>query len=217
MNMPLNQSKAPSSRITVVLVDDHQVVRQGTREMLCKHPQIDVVGELSSGEELVPYLTLKQPDIVLLDINLPGENGLQLLEKIRPIFPDLKIVLFSAFSDIAYLNKAQHLKANGYLSKTVDQQELHEALFNILSKSEVIYSKDLLAQIASKAESSTLLTPREQEILGEVAKGHTNVAIASKLCVSVKTVDSHVANLMKKLGVNRRTQLATFALEHGLI
>ncbi|MEB3287521.1 MAG: response regulator transcription factor [Vampirovibrionales bacterium] len=207
-----------SKTLRIVIVDDHQVVREGTRNMLLQHPKIEVVAELASGEELCEILTLRQPDLLLLDINLPGENGLKLLEKLRPQFPTLCIILFSAYNDLAYLRKAKQLQANGYLSKTIDQGSLHRIVFQALESSAFITSDDLTPLLEKiGTENNGLLTPREQEILAEVAKGKTNLAIAETLCVSVKTVDTHVANLMKKLGVNRRTQLATLALEQGLI
>jgi DNA-binding NarL/FixJ family response regulator len=216
---PLNESQ-PEAPIRIVLVDDHAVVRQGTRELLYQHPQFCIVGESESGEGLADLLGLKQPDVLLLDINLPGKNGLQLLSELKPQFPQLKIILFSAHSDLQYIRKAQHLHADGFLSKTINGQELRDAILTILQGSDTpVFSKDLLSRIqtATNENKESLFTAREHEILAQLAQGLTNQGIAKNLCVSVKTVDTHVANLMKKTGVNKRTQLLAYAYEHGLI
>ncbi len=212
--------KNPDPPITLVLVDDHAVVRQGTREMLNRHPQLNVIGEAESGEDLVGLLKLKNPDLLLLDINLPGKNGLHLLEELKPVFPDLKIILFSAHSDLQYIRKAQSLKAEGFLSKTIGEDELKEAILQVMAgKTQPVLSADIedkLRESQSQGKENQL-TAREQEILAQVAQGLTNQGIAKNLCLSVKTVDTHVANLMKKTGVNKRTQLLAFAFEHGLL
>lgn len=216
-------SNSTTSNVSVLLVDDHEVVRQGTKDMLAAHPRIDVIGEAGSGEELAGLIQLKQPDILLLDINLPGQNGIELLEALRPQFPNLKIILFSAFMENQYIRRIQALHADGYLSKTIGQYDLQNAVLKVAQGQGPVYSADILQHLNSlqgHQQSDTpevTITPREQEILIEVAHGQTNQAIAKKLVLSVKTVDSHVANLMKKLNVNRRTQLATYAYEQGLI
>lgn len=209
-----------SQPITLVLVDDHGVVRQGTREILNKSPLFSVLGESSDGQDLVGLLKLKQPDLLLLDINLPGKNGLQLLEEIKPHFPDLKIVLFSAHSDLQYIRKAQHLKAAGFLSKTIDEEELQTALLKAMEGSEsLVLSADVATKLSEAAAQNkeNQFTAREQEILSHLAQGLSNQDIAKNLCLSVKTVDTHIANLMKKTGLNKRTQLLAYAFEQGLV
>lgn len=211
------QSKPP---LTLVIVDDHAVVRQGTREMLNRNPAFNVVGECDSGEELIGLLKLKNPDLLLLDINLPGKNGLQLLEEIKPLFPNLKIILFSAHIEPQYIRKAQSLKADGFLSKTIGEEELQKAIQEVATANAApIFSADITARYRESENNSkeTQLTAREQEILAQLSQGLTNQGIAKNLCLSVKTVDTHVANLMKKTGVNKRTQLLAYAYEHGLV
>jgi DNA-binding NarL/FixJ family response regulator len=211
----------PKPMIRIVLVDDHTVVRQGTRELLNRNPQFDVVGESESGEELAGLLHLKQPDVLLLDINLPGKNGLQLLSELKPQFPQLKIILFSAHCDMQYIRKAQQLRADGFLSKTIGERELQEAILHACQGHDgtPVFSADLQDKLDTTADTGkdSLLTAREQEILAQLAQGLTNQGIAKNLCLSVKTVDTHVANLMKKTGVNKRTQLLAYAYDHGLI
>jgi DNA-binding NarL/FixJ family response regulator len=217
--MPKNQPLSNFSA-KLFLVDDHAVVRQGTREILNRNPHFNVVGECDSGEELVGLLKLKNPDLLLLDINLPGKNGLQLLEEIKPLFPHLKVILFSAHIDPQYIRRAQNLKVDGFLSKTIGEEELQKAIFTVLQNSNSpVFSADIEAQF-HKIENQgkeNQLTAREHEILAQLSQGLTNQSIAKNLYLSVKTVDTHVANLMKKTGVNKRTQLLAYAYEHGLI
>lgn len=206
--------------IKIFLVDDHTVVRQGTRDLLLAHPRLLVVGEAANGENLSGMIKLKQPDILLLDINMPGKNGLDILGELKPQFPDLKIILFTAHTDLQYVRKGINLGADGYLSKTVSETELQEALFLVLEPNHTkpILSDDVAEKMThAKADPLPQLTSREKEILLFVAQGQTNQVIANTLFLSVKTVDSHVANLIKKLGVNNRSQLTAFAYEQGLL
>jgi DNA-binding NarL/FixJ family response regulator len=215
--MPLQPNGNP---IKILIVDDHAVVRQGTREMLNRNPLFSVVGESPSGEDLTGLLNLKQPDLLLLDINLPGKNGLQLLAEIKPQFPALKVILFSAHCEMQYIRKAQHLQADGFLSKTIGETELQNAILMALqSPGTPVFSSDILEKLKEQTEigKESPLTAREHEILVHLAQGLTNQSIAKNLNLSVKTVDTHVANLMKKTGVNNRTQLLAYAYEHGLI
>jgi DNA-binding NarL/FixJ family response regulator len=218
--MTAKNKSQPKTPIRIVIVDDHAVVRQGTRELLNRNPQFNVVGESESGEELVGLLQLKQPDVLLLDINLPGKNGLQLLSELRPQFPALKIILFSAHCDMQYIRRAQQLHADGFLSKTIGERELQDAILAALQNPPApVLSADILSKLETPPDTGkeSSLTAREQEILAQLAQGLTNQGIAKNLCLSVKTVDTHVANLMKKTGVNKRTQLLAYAYEHGLI
>ncbi len=206
--------------IKLFLVDDHAVVRQGTRDMLNRNPLFTVVGEGDTGAELIGMLKLKQPDLLLLDINLPGKNGLELLAEVQPEFPDLKIVLFSAHSELQYLLKAQQLKAHGFLSKTITESDLQTAILQVMAQPEqTVYSRDIQQKLSaqSNAVKDNLLTAREQEILIQLSQGLSNQNIAKALCLSVKTVDSHIANVMKKTGIHKRTQLLTYAYEQGLL
>lgn len=217
--MTPNGPETNSDIVNVFLADDHAVVRQGTREMLIANPRIHVVGEASSGENLAGLLKIKHPDVLLLDINMPGKNGLELLQELKPLFPEVKILLFTAHSDLQYIRKGLNMGAHGYLSKTVSEEELQQAIFKVLENlTEPILSSDVQQKL-KEAPSDPLpqLTSREREILLLVAQGNTNQAIANTLFLSVKTVDSHVANLIKKLGVSNRSQLTAFAYEQGLV
>ncbi|HEY9687122.1 MAG TPA: response regulator transcription factor [Coleofasciculaceae cyanobacterium] len=209
----------PDCPVRIFVVDDHAVVRQGTREMLTRNPHFEVVGESACGDDLDGMIRLRQPDILLLDINLPGKNGLQLFEELKPQFPDLKIIFFSAHSEMQYIRKAQLLKADGYLSKTISDTELQDAILSVMAgRKDPALSADIAEKMSgAQGEPQNNFTARELEILVQVAQGLTNQGIAKNLCLSVKTVDTHVANLLKKSGQKKRTQLLTYAYEHGLI
>ncbi len=208
-------------QVTLMLVDDHTVVRQGTRDLLAAHPQLTVIHESESGENLTQLITLKKPDVILLDINLPGKNGLDLLEMLRHEKPEQKVILFTAHTDIQYIRKGIALQANGYLSKTISAEDLQEAVLSVMAaEAKPVYSKDILEKMATIAlldDNSPKLTAREHEILLQVAQGMTNKDIAKVLVLSVKTVDSHVAKLMKKLALNNRAQLTAHAYQHGFL
>lgn len=203
----------------IFLVDDHAVVRQGTRDILDRSPHFEVVGEADSGKDLPGRLKLKSPDLLLLDINMPDQNGLELYEVIRPVFPNLPIVFFTAHTDLQYILRARKLAADGYLSKTLSADDLQAALLQVLQGESPVYSSDVLEKLGrfKKENRQARLTPRELEVLLEVAQGKTNQAISEELFLSVKTVDTHVANAMKKLGVNSRSQLTAYAYEQGLL
>ncbi|MDX2085010.1 MAG: response regulator transcription factor [Candidatus Melainabacteria bacterium] len=223
----LSTAKAKATPvIRVFLVDDHAVVRQGTAGMLLSDPGIVVVGEADNGQQLLDRLQATEADVLLLDVNLPEESGLSLLGKLRGQLPQLKILMFSAFNDLAYVRQSVALKANGYLSKTISGQALCRAIhqvYNASADASPVLSEDLppLAEVLhgkpSFAGSAEKLTPRELEVLVYVARGETNRDIAKALIVSVKTIDTHVANLMKKLAANNRSQLTAIAYSQGLL
>jgi DNA-binding NarL/FixJ family response regulator len=205
--------------IRMVIVDDHAVVRQGTRNMLTQMPDVEVLEECANGDELLTFLQREMPQLILLDINLPGKNGLQLLAELKPKFPELKVALFSAHTDAQYIAKAKQLQADGFLSKTMTEAELQEAILRIMQNEAWVVSSDV-AQLSEKVlndSQQTNLTARELEILAHLGQGLTNQNIAKVLCLSVKTVDTHVANLIKKTGVRNRTQLLAYAYEHQLL
>jgi DNA-binding NarL/FixJ family response regulator len=210
----------PDAAIRVFLVDDHAVVRQGTHEILKRDPTLLVVGEAGALDGLEACLAETRPTVLLLDIHLPDGNGLQRLPDLKACFPALKIVLFSAHGDAQYVRQALALGADGFLSKLTGEEELRAAVHAVVQgDSGPLLSPDLEALMARLRDVSQdmRLTAREQEILLHVAQGLTNQQIARQLCLSVKTVDTHLANLMKKTGVGNRTQLLAHAYERGLL
>ena len=222
-----SKTKHPRKQpIQVFLVDDHSVVRQGTRDILNQHENINVVDEADSATTFWQILPLIKPDIILLDINLPDETGLQILEKLKESTStkdpsNFKVIMFSAHTEWQYINRAIKLKADGFISKTVEAKELQNLIITTIqtSNSTPTYSKDIAGIIQHYAQQNTnqKLTGREMEILLELAQGKTNQEISKSLVVAVKTVDTHVGNLIKKLQVKNRTQLISKAYEEGLL
>ncbi len=218
-----------SGTIHIVLADDHGVVRQGTHEILKQDTQFQVVGEVASIQALITCLEkacliaqqTKTPLILLLDINLPDGNGLKILPELKTRFPLLKIILFSAYGDLQYVLQAIHLGADGFLSKLIGEIELRDAIHAVASHQGTmpVLSHDLAELIAKRQSASQemRLTAREQEILLHVAQGLTNQEMARQLCLSVKTVDTHLGNLMKKTRATNRTQLLAYAYERKLL
>jgi DNA-binding NarL/FixJ family response regulator len=208
-----------TSLIRVFIVDDHAVVRQGTRLLLEASPRFEIVGEADNERACMDLLPHCQPDLVLLDIQLSEYgSGLQILELLKQRYPSLKVLLFSAHTEMQYVLHSQRLGADGFLSKTVTQAAFHEALSRVMRTTQPVYSPDIEAKwqaLQAGGDTNVKLTPRETEILVEVAKGQTNQEIARLLVLSVKTVDTHVANLMKKLSLANRSQLTRYAYEHG--
>jgi DNA-binding NarL/FixJ family response regulator len=215
--------------VSLILVDDHAVVRQGTREMISQHTGFKIVTELSCCNGLEDWLNTGPADVVLLDINLPGQNGFECLDRLKPIFPSVKFILFSAHNELQYIRKAQKSKADGFLSKLADADTLIQLILHIARQpdnTELCLSDDLAAVLKNSSNNnivkhnqtiSQALTPREQEVLLYLSKGLSNQGISKELCLSVKTVDTHVGHLFKKLNVHKRTQLAAYAFEQGLV
>lgn len=231
-----SSNRSPSSQtgetIAVFLADDHAVVRQGTHEILKRDARLRVVGEVGSLQALVACLeqtyvpglaedSKTAPQVLLLDINLPDGNGLKVLPELKAKFPKLKIILFSAYGDLQYLLQAMSLGADGFLSKLVGENELCEAIRVVAEGQAVtpVLSRDLqeLLEKRQSASQEMRLTAREQEILLHVGQGLTNQEMARQLCLSVKTVDTHLGNLMKKIGATNRTQLVAYAYERKLL
>jgi DNA-binding NarL/FixJ family response regulator len=221
-NPSVLQSSGPQKLeqpIRVALLDDHAVVRQGTLELIQREPGFSVVGEAPTITQLIEQLSTEAADVLLLDINLPEGNALRQIPMLKAHFPALKILAFTAHAESQYIRQALQEGADGFLSKLLDGPAICEAIRNVLSAVTPVLSEDIQAVMAIyEAQTQALhLTEREQEMLLHVAKGLTNQEIARQLCLSVKTVDSHVASLIKKMNVSNRTQLLAQAYAQHLI
>jgi DNA-binding NarL/FixJ family response regulator len=207
-------------KITIIVADDHTVVREGTRKMLERDPELEILAEASNGRDALNLTELKRPDILLLDISMPDINGIEVLKILKSKYPDQKIVFFSAYSDLQYVKTAIKENVNGYLTKSMEFEELVSKLKRIY-KGEQVVSKDISFQLSSQfvsdIKNKTDLTPREYEITVFISNGFSNQDIANELCIAVRTVETHVANILKKLNVANRTQISSYAHKHGLI
>jgi two-component system, NarL family, response regulator LiaR len=205
--------------IRILIVDDHSVVRQGLRMFLALDPEMEVVGEASNGAEAVECVEELLPDVVLMDLLMPGMDGVQATEVIRQRFPETEVIaLTSVLEDNAVVN-AIRAGAIGYLLKDTESEELVKAI-RAASSGQVQLSpkaaERLMREIRAP-ESPEKLTERETEVLRFLAVGKSNKEIARELVVSETTVKTHVSNILMKLGVPSRTQAALYAVRIGLV
>ena len=214
------------SKIRVLIVDDHVIVREGLHALLEAQPDIEVVGEATDGEEAVNKTREVQPDIVLMDITMPGMNGLEATRHIRQHSPDVKILVLTMHEGDEYFFKMLDAGASGYFIKGGSSSELITALRVVWSGDVFLYptmAKKLLSDYLRRVrtgqdkESYDGLTNREREILKLIAEGHTNQEIAELLVLSVATVQTHRAHIMAKLGLHSRTELIKYAIRRGFI
>ncbi|NLO38424.1 MAG: response regulator transcription factor [Ruminiclostridium sp.] len=214
-------------RIRIMLAEDHSMIRQGLRQLIELENDIKVVSEASNGEEAVSYFFIEQPDVVLMDINMPKLNGLQALEAIKQKSPDAKIIMLTIHQDREYLFKALQLGANGYVLKDADGTVLIEAIRKVnlgdayiqptMARELIVEFKRYTSGETGTSRKNNLLSDRELEVLALIAKGLLNKEIAKKLFISEKTVKNHISNIFKKLNVSDRTQAAVYALKNNLV
>ena len=203
--------------ITVLLVDDHELVRAGLRAFLELQPDMTVVGEAASGEQALALVAGVRPDIVLLDLVLPGMSGVQTVRRLRLAHPEVKVVVLTSFAGQDSVLPAVRAGVAGYLLKDVGPAELAEALRSVHAGGSPLHptvAATVLRQVTSDVDP---LTPREREVLRLIARGLSNRLIARELVLSEKTVKTHVSAVLAKLGVADRTQAALLAVRDGVI
>jgi DNA-binding NarL/FixJ family response regulator len=200
--------------LKVLLADDHRLTLSGVRRVLEESGDIEVVGEAYSGVDVLPLVRSTDPDLVVLDLQMPKLDGLSCLDLIRRHHPDLKVVIFSATTTPAEISTALRNGANAYVLKTVNPLDL-PAVIRQAAEGTVYYPPPPAAAPAAKDTSD--LTERERTILGAVMRGLSNKAISQEFWVTEQTVKFHLSNVYRKLGVPNRTAAARFAHEHGLI
>ena len=214
------------SKMRVLIADDHVLVREGLRALLEAQPDIEIVGEATSGEETVNKTKEIQPDIVLMDITMPGMSGLEATRQIRQQSPDVRILVLTMHEGDEYFFKMLDAGASGYFIKGGHSSELISALRAVWHGDVFIYptmTKKLLSDYLQKArtgkdkESYDGLTNREREILKLIAEGHTNQEIADLLVLSIATIQTHRAHIMSKLGLRSPTELIKYAIRRGFI
>jgi DNA-binding NarL/FixJ family response regulator len=199
-------------RILVLIVDDHALHRDGTRRILEQYSDIEVIGEAESGELALALINQLHPSIVLMDIGLPGINGIETTRRIRERHPDVRVLVISAYEEDEYVRGALEAGASGYLSKTAPGRELVEAVRAVASGATVLQSGLLASILVGPASSVEGLTERELTILQLLATGSLNKQIASQLGISTRTVERHCDHIYAKLGVKSRTE----AVVHGI-
>ncbi len=219
---------APSP-IRIVLADDHPIVREGLVAILGTQPDFLVVGAAASGAEAVRLVDTLQPDLVLLDIEMPGMDGVEALKRLRVAQPAVRAIIFTAFDTDERIMQAVRAGAQGYLLKGAPREDLFNAIRVVNSGGSLLHpvaASSLLRHIRDGHEGSagdgqtahdTALTTREVEVLRLLARGLQNKEIAADLAVSVRTVKFHVTNILGKLGAGNRTEALAIAAQQGLI
>ena len=203
-------------QIQVFLADDHGLMLQAVRLALEPHPEIEIVGEARSGSEVLPRVAETRPDIVLLDIRMPGLDGLQVLDRLQKLYPETKVVMLSGVDEPGLAEEALRRGAKAFLGKGIDPADVAPVLHQV-SQGTVVTESFGAPGIAGAAAADVFgLTGRESEILEQVASGQSNKQIAGKFWLSEQTIKYHLTNVYRKLGVNSRTEAARFAYEHGL-
>ena len=218
-------SISPPRVIRVLIVDDHAILRSGLRMLLGAQPDMDVVGEASDGAEAARLVEDLQPDVVLLDLAMPGMSGLEALRMIKRNGSATRALILSQYDDESYLRRALEAGASGYVLKRAADVELLSAI-RAVARGEV-YLEPMLTRLVvndlfqrgdvATHDRAPTLSDREREVLQLVALGNTNQQIADRLVLSVKTVETYKARVMEKLGVRGRAALVRYAMEQKLI
>ncbi len=204
-------------KIRVLLADDHAITREGTRHLLEAEPDFAVVAEAADGEETVRLAQALRPDIVVLDISMPGLNGIQVGEILRQTVPETRIVVLTGYDNEQYAKALLRLGVSGYLSKTASSRELASALRSAYADRLYVQPPIVSLLTSSLASQADEPTPRELEVLRLVAQGQRNRDIARQLHTSERTVQFHLANLFGKLEVGSRTEMVYRARQKGWI
>jgi two-component system, NarL family, response regulator DevR len=208
----------------ILLVDDHEVVRLGLKSLLERHPQFDVVGEASSAREAMEIVNNTHPDVVVMDIRLPGTSGIEACEEITGRFPEIKVIMLTSYAEDEMLFSAIRAGASGYILKQIGGEDLVRAL-EAVGRGEAMLDPTVTQRVfqevrrAVKEEEASAfahLSQQEKHVLLLVSEGKTNREIAKSLFLGEGTVRNYVSSILSKLGVNNRAEAAAYAVGHNL-
>ena len=209
--------------VKIMIADDHSMIREGLKNLLELDGDIQVIAEAVDGEDCLEKLQLVKPDVLLLDINMPKKNGLEVLKSLKSRRSKLKVLVLTVHNETEYLMKAVDIGVNGYVLKDSESAELKKAIF-IVADGETYIQPSLIPALNAKmietnkdAEKIKSLTKRELDVLKLLAVGMFNKEVGKRLEISERTVKNHVSNIFKKLGVTDRTQAAVFAIRNNLV
>lgn len=211
-------------KILVLLVDDHHIVRMGLKTIINDQPEMEVVGEASNATEALREVERLHPDVVLMDIRLPGESGIEATNQISKRFPNSKVVMLTSFADDSMIFRAISAGAVGYVLKQVEDEELLRAI-TVAARGDAALDPSVTSKLIARVREAEHksdedafrdLSERELDVLNLVAKGKTNPEIAESLNLSDRTVGNYVSTILQKLHLTNRIELATYAVEHHL-
>lgn len=213
------------AKIRILIADDHAILREGIRALLALYPDMEVVGEAADGKEAIEKARQLAPDVVLMDIAMPGLGGLEATLEIRKTCPKCKVLVLTQHDNKEYISRFLKAGAAGYVLKRAAGTELLSAIravhhgesFLYPSVAKTVIEGYLQGLVEGEEADYDRLSDREKQVLKLVAEGHSNKEIADLLCLSVKTVMAHRTNLMEKLGIHNRTELVKYAIRKGLI
>jgi DNA-binding NarL/FixJ family response regulator len=216
-----------SDKKKIVIAEDHTILRAGLKALLTSNPNFEIVGEADNGRDAIRRVVELKPDLVIMDLSMPGMNGMDAVREIKDRMPEVKALVLTVHSEEEYVLASLQAGANGYVLKDATQNELLIASERVL-EGKTFLSPDITEKVVNSYLNTSnvnqepmtrwdTVTQRERQILKLIAEGHTNKSMAEYLCISVKTVEKHRANLMKKLDLHNVSALTTYALEKGII
>jgi two-component system, NarL family, response regulator NreC len=216
--MPVPESQDDGGKITIVLADDHAVVRSALRVLLESEPGFEVVAEAGDATGAVRYVRGHKPTVLILDLNMPGPSALESIPAIKEASPETEIVVLTMQAETAFARQALQAGVAGYVLKEAADDELVTAV-RTAAEGQTYLQPALGARLAAEPErrAEDDLSEREIEVLRRIALGYTNSEIAEKLFLSIRTVESHRAHIQQKLGLTTRSELVRYALDHGLV
>jgi DNA-binding NarL/FixJ family response regulator len=214
------------TKLRVLIADDHAILREGLRALLASTPDLEVVGEAADGREAIAQVDALRPDVVLMDVAMPGLGGLEATLAIRRAHPDVKILVLTQYEDREYIHRCLQAGVSGYLLKKSAGKEL-AASIRAVARGGLVLDPEVAQEAlrpppadASPGAGGSLydaLTDREKQVLKLVAEGHSNKEVAELLDISVKTAMSHREHIMQKLGLHNRTEVVKFAIREGVV
>jgi len=214
------------TKIRILIVEDHAVVRAGIRLLLESQPDMEVVGEARDGAESLTQAQKLEPNVILMDISLPGMGGIEATQAIKKACPEAQILALTMHEDARYFFQMLQAGASGYVIKGADPSELLHAIRDVAENKAYLFpslARKLLddymerLEVGEEKDSYAKLTDREREVLKQIGEGYTSREIADILCISTNTVERHRTNIMDKLGMHNKSQLIRFAIRKGLV
>ena len=209
--------------INILIVDDHAIVRRGIKEIVSEIPQVALINEAENGREALKRMALSSYNLVLLDIAMPGESGLEILRQIKKVSPETSVIILSMYTDEHYVFMAFNNGADGYVTKDNTPDDLVDAITKVMQGESCISPslQENMMNIADEAQSKGLihegLTNREFQVMAMIASGKSVTEIAKELCLSVKTASTHRANILKKMKMKNSSEITHYAIKEGLV